>query len=580
MAKEIPVIDEKIDEKDVRGESGRPDPGPSQRPSDRPSDGSMGRVPPTREAPPPHPVRRGRRWLIPLGIVLAVLALLVILASHLFDERLRRSLEGKINQHLTGYRVTLGHAHLTPFALALTLQDLVIRQEANPDPPVADLPRLRLSVEWPALLVFHLVSNAVFDQPRVHIDLPQLQRESHDQVSMKDRGWQQAFESIFPLKVDHFEIRDGELAYIDVDPKRPLLVSHWNLDARDIRNIHTRSGVYPSPVHTEGVIFETGRAVVDGHADFLAEPYFGVHALYSAEGIPLDRLRPIIARANLSLQGGVLASKGEFELSPKHNDVRVDDLTVRGLRLDYLHTTATTAAEKTRAVKAEAAVKSGPPTPVLVRRLRLLGGELGLDDRAKSPPFRVFLDDLDLEVTDLAVGPGSGTTQAKLTGRFMGTGSAHGKGTFRSADQKGPNFDVSLAIENASLPKVNDLLRTYGKFDVAAGTFSLYSEMAVKNGRIDGYVKPLFKDIQVYDPKQDAKKPILKKLYEKAVGVAAHVLENHKQEDVATKTDISGPLDNPHTSLWDTFVHLLSNAFVKAILPGFDREIGALRHKK
>ena len=189
-------------------------------------------------------------------------------------------------------------------------------------------------------------------------------------------------------------------------------------------------------------------------------------------------------------------------------------------------------------------------------------------------------------MTDLAVGPASGPTEAKLTGRFMGTGKAHGKATFRPSDASGPNYDLALAIENAELPKINDLLRSYGKFDVAAGTFSVYSEIAVKKGRIDGYVKPLFQNIQVYDAKQDAKKPVLKKLYEKAVGVAAKVLENHRnnpaaaKDDVATKIDISGPLNAPHTSLWESVRHLLGNAFVKAIVPGFDRERGKLKKGK
>jgi hypothetical protein len=569
MAKEIPVLDDK----EARVETAPPSASTSRQEPPAPASSD--------QRSKPRGSRLLRRWhLIPIGIVLALLALLAAFASHLFDERLRLSLEGKINQRLTGYRVTLGHAHLNPLNLALGLRDMVIRQDANPEPPVANVPHLRLSVEWPALLTFRLVSNAVFDQPRVHIDLQQLQGEARDKIHLKDRGWQQAFESIFPLKVDHFEVHDGELAYIDVDPDRPLLVSHWDLDARDIRNIHSLPGTYPSTFHTEGVVFDTGRARVDGNADFLEEPYFGVHALYSVEGIPLDRLRPIIARANLSLQGGVLASKGEFEESPKVNIARIDDLTVRGLRLDYLHTTASVAVERKREAEAKAAVKSGPASTVRIRRLRLLGGELGFTDQAKNPPLRVFLDGLDLEVTDLAVGPESGPTEAKLTGRFMGTGQAHGKATFRPSDSSGPNFDLALAIENADLPKVNDLLRSYGKFDVAAGTFSVYSEMAAKKGRIDGYVKPLFQNIQVYDPKKDAKKPVLKKLYEKVVGVAAKVVENHQKDDVATKIDISGPLDAPHTSLWETFRHLLSNAFVKAILPGFDREMGKLKKGK
>ena len=48
-----------------------------------------------------------------------------------------------------------------------------------------------------------------------------------------------------------------------------------------------------------------------------------------------------------------------------------------------------------------------------------------------------------------------------------------------------------MAIEGASLPSINDLLRAYGKLDVVKGTFSVYSEIKVQNGRIDGYVKPL-----------------------------------------------------------------------------------------
>jgi Domain of Unknown Function (DUF748) len=519
-----------------------------------------------------------KHWLILLGLSLGTLALLAVLTSHLFDERLRRSLEGKINSALTGYRVTLGHAHMNPLNLALVLKDAVIRQDANPEPPVAQIPRFRASIEWPALLTFHLVADAVFERPQVHVDLPQIEREARDKVRLKDRGWQRAFESIYPLRFDHFEIQDGELAYIDVDPQKPLLVSHWNLLAQDIRNIHSRPGHYPSPVHTDGVVFETGKATVDGHADFLAEPYFAVHALYSAIGIPLDRLRPLISKANLTLREGVLASKGEFELGPKFRNVRVDDLTIRGLRLDYVHTAASTSTEKTRAKEARAAVQE-ETIPVQVKKLRLLGGELGMEDRAKDPPFRVYLDTLDLQVTGLATGTRSGPTEAELSGRFMGTGKAHGKGTFQGTGDK-PSFKVSLAVEEASLPKLNDLLRAYGKFDVAAGTFDLYSEVAVRNGKVEGYVKPLFQNVQVYDPKQDKDKPPLKKLYEKVVGGAAKVLENRKSEDVATRTDISGSFDNPKTSLWETFGRLVSNAFVKAILPGFDHQVGALRKKK
>jgi hypothetical protein len=158
----------------------------------------------------------------------------------------------------------------------------------------------------------------------------------------------------------------------------------------------------------------------------------------------------------------------------------------------------------------------------------------------------------------------------------MGSGTAHASATFRE-DNKGPDFDLNVSVEGASLPSMNDLLRAYGKLDVAQGTFSIYSEVKVKNHRITGYVKPLIKNVKVYDPKQDKKKPVLKKLYEKVVGGLSHLLKNKPRKEVATVVDLSGSLDDPNTSYWEVAVRLVSNAFIKAILPGFDREFEAAR---
>lgn len=127
---------------------------------------------------------------------------------------------------------------------------------------------------------------------------------------------------------------------------------------------------------------------------------------------------------------------------------------------------------------------------------------------------------------------------------------------------------------------MNDLLRAYGKLDVAGGAFSVYSEVTVDRGKITGYVKPLVKDVKVFDPQQDEKKPVLKRLYEKIAGGLSHLLENRPREGVATVVDISGSVEDPDTSLWQVIVRLVGNAFVEAILPGFDREFEAAQKRK
>lgn len=517
--------------------------------------------------------QRGLLWVI----ALSALALLLLFAARHFDEYLRRTMESKINQRLHGYSVSLGGAHLNPFGLALTLERAVIRQQANPEPPVANIPRLTASVEWKEILHGHLVANALFVQPRIHLNLLQLRQENRDKVEVQDRGWQQAFQSIYPLKFNLVEIRDGDIVYIDVDPQRPLHVSHWNLRASNIRNIRSAKDFYPSPIHTEGVIFDTGRGVVDGHADFLAEPYPGIHAVYRVENVPLDRLRPIIAKANLHLSGGALSSRGELELGPKHQEVAIADVTVRGLNLEYVHSPATAAAEKERGRKvSEVAKDQQPEIPVRIEHFELVDSRLALSGPANDRRFRVFVDNADFEMTNLSSGFREGPARMKLNGRFMGSGTANGTAVFRD-NRKGPDFEIKVAIEKAKLASINDLLRAYGKLDVTEGNFSVYSEMKVRNGRIEGYVKPLFKDVKVYDPEQDKKKPVLKKIYEKVAGGLAHLLENHPRDQVATVADLSGTIEDPDTSAWEIIVRLVSNAFVKAILPGFDREYEAIR---
>jgi hypothetical protein len=88
-----------------------------------------------------------------------------------------------------------------------------------------------------------------------------------------------------------------------------------------------------------------------------------------------------------------------------------------------------------------------------------------------------------------------------------------------------------------------------------------------------GYVKPIFTDIKVYDPKKDAKQPILHQAYEIAVAGAAKLFKNRSTNEVATRVDISGPVNTPNISIWQAIGQFISNAFVKAIVPGYDHEV-------
>lgn len=534
----------------------------------------------------PRPTTKAPRWirrhpvLGGIGLVVGALVLLVFLASFFLDGYLRRTLEGRINRDLKGYTVTLDHAHLQLLTLRLTLRGLTIRQTANPNPPVAALDRVRFSVAGRPLLLGRLVGDARFDHPRLHLDLLQLRQEVADPVKLRERGWQQALESVYPLKLDHFEVNDGEVVYVDEDEAHPLQLSHVQLRAENIRNIQSGDRTYPSPIHAEALVFDSGQATIDGNADFLARPFPSVRAVYHLAKVPLAKLKPIAQRGNVAIRAGNLSSHGEVEYAPKIKVAHVAAVELAGLQLDYLHSAATAPAEKKREKEVVAAARKAATEPGLdlrVDRLTVVDGELGYVDRDRKPGYRVYIDRSQVAIENLS--NDRGPALVHLTGRFMGGGAARAEVRFKDHPQ-GPNLALEATIEDASLPAMNDLLRSYTHFDVAAGTVTVYSQLRVHDGRLDGYVKPLFRGVEVYDPKQDKDKSLGEKVKEKLANVAAKILTNRQHHDVATVADLSGSVDDPKTSLWQIALKAMENAFVKAILPGFEKTYAPGRAKK
>jgi len=100
--------------------------------------------------------------------------------------------------------------------------------------------------------------------------------------------------------------------------------------------------------------------------------------------------------------------------------------------------------------------------------------------------------------------------------------------------------------------------------------------MNVKEGEVQGYVKPLFSQLKVYSHQKEKNKPVLKQAYEIVIGAASHLLTNHATQKVATQVDISGKLSQPNVSTWQALGELIRNAFIKAILPGFEHQVQQL----
>jgi uncharacterized protein DUF748 len=509
------------------------------------------------------------------AVALGVLILLALAGLFIVNRELPAFIERQLNAHVEGYQFRVGHATLAP-NLSLEIRQLTMIQLEHPDPPVAEIPRWRLSIQWSQIFSGVLVSDYVISRPTLHVTLPQAKQELQKEVPIHQRGWRDGVYAFYPIKINEFKIEDADVTYVDQDASKPLHFTQLNLVAGNIRNIRSPNDAYPSDLHLDGNIFGSGRIQMQGHANFLAEPYAGVNADMALQHVVLEPLLPVTGRYNLQIRGGVLSADGHLEYTAEgETEANLKTLTIEHARVDYVHAPETTAKETQvgqAAVETAKQLQNKPDTLIRIDHGEIKTSEFGFVNEAAKPPYRVFLSNGALQLDNISNHLSEGSGIVTLTGAFMGTGNTVISGTFRP-ETKSPDFDLAIKIERTQMRAMNNLLRAYGDFDVTAGLFSLYSELRVKNGHVEGYIKPLFRDLRVYDARQDKEKTLFHKLYEGLVGDLAKLLENQSREEVATRTDVSGTLENPQTSTWQAVINLVKNAFFKAILPGIEKEI-------
>src|SRR5215470_1801020 len=94
----------------------------------------------------PGAMRKAIPWI--LGALALFVVLVVVAVTTFVDEPLRRGMERDLNATLKGYSVRIRALRFHPLGWSIELIDAVVRQQANPEPPVAWFPKLSASVHW------------------------------------------------------------------------------------------------------------------------------------------------------------------------------------------------------------------------------------------------------------------------------------------------------------------------------------------------------------------------------------------------------------------------------------------------
>ncbi len=507
-----------------------------------------------------------------LAMLAGVLLVALVFVDALLAGPMRAWAERTMNANLNGYTVRIARVRPHLWRLAFDLDNLVLVQNTHPEPPVADFGALEFSLVWSELLRFKVAGTLTIQRPALHINLDQIEEEAQSHVSLKDRGWQKAVESIYPIKLDQVKVVDGSLLYLSSGTaSKPLQLTKISMLAKNVRNIAAAKGTYPSPVSLDAVLFGSGTVSFKGAADFLREPYAAAQGELRLDKVPLDRLDPLAQEYQLQTTGGLLSLNGSVEYTPESQVAHFKEVLFDQLRVDYVTSKATKAIEKAhgkQALKLAKKVRNAPRLLLKVDALKLTRSQLGFVNEGVSPSYRLFMADMSLTLKNLSNQADQGASDFQARGSFMGSGTTVVSGAFRSTATPA-DATVQLKLDDARLVDLNGMLRTHADVDVAAGLFSVYTEMTVKNGRVEGYIKPLIKNLKIYDRQKDKGKPFGKRVKMHVLQFFAGLFKNHDSKAVATVIRISGSTHDPQTSEWEIIRKLIGNGLSRAILPGF-----------
>ncbi|MET1077981.1 MAG: DUF748 domain-containing protein [Pseudomonas sp.] len=213
--------------------------------------------------------------------------------------------------------------------------------------------------------------------------------------------------------------------------------------------------------------------------------------------------------------------------------------------------------------------------PITLNEVRVRDGRISFHNFNSSPP-------VDLEATAVEASLYNLTTVADAEGgriaRFEGRAQLLGHAPLESTASFDPfqnfeSFEFKLRATGIELKRLNDFSSAYGQFDFNAGSGDLVIEAQAKEGELSGYIKPLLRNVDVFNWRQDVSnedKGFFRSVWEALVGGGENLLKNQSRDQFATRVELSGSVRQQEISAFRAFLAILRNGFVQAFNSRFE----------
>lgn len=214
--------------------------------------------------------------------------------------------------------------------------------------------------------------------------------------------------------------------------------------------------------------------------------------------------------------------------------------------------------------------------PMNINRFRVVDGTVNLTNVVSQPSTDLSMKNFQLEIANIrnvVQNDNKFPSPVRATGDLPGYG---GTMTFEADMQllkKMPDFNYNLKINDLQLTKLNALATRYGNIDFEKGTLDLVSEMKMEDGKIQGYLKPLTHDMQIFEWNEGDNRTVTKFVRELIAEGGNKILENKVKDQVATRIPLEGTVGDIKTNFWPVLIGVLRNGYVSALTDTFDNTL-------
>jgi hypothetical protein len=208
--------------------------------------------------------------------------------------------------------------------------------------------------------------------------------------------------------------------------------------------------------------------------------------------------------------------------------------------------------------------------PFKINRAQITSGSIHFRTYQKEKPVDVYLSHLDSTIDNLTnIRDETAPLASTVTAQGMVMDQANFQFNMKlDPFSYHPTFHLALRLLSLDVTKLNDLTRTYGAFDFERGWFDLVVDLDSKHGQVEGYIKPLFRNLVVISLQDVKEDNALQLFWEALVGTVTGILKNQPRDQFGTLIPVRGNIEGgPKADLLSTVGNILRNAFIRAYLP-------------